>query len=61
NRAARFVELAGPGEIVVGEDVFLSLPGSEKARWQETTEEIRGSGKKMLVYRLIYGRENNAK
>lgn len=61
NRAARFVELAGPGEIVVGEDVFLSLPSSEKARWQETTEEIRGSGKKMLVYRLIYGRENNAK
>ncbi|MFW5996113.1 MAG: CHASE2 domain-containing protein [Halanaerobiaceae bacterium] len=55
NRAARFVDLAGPGEIVIGKSVYLALPESKRGGWRQFKEQIRGSERELVLYKYTYG------
>ncbi|MFP4017010.1 MAG: CHASE2 domain-containing protein, partial [Halanaerobiales bacterium] len=53
NKAARFVDIAGPGEIVIGLETYNAL--SEEKRnlnWNNEYVDIKGSARKIEIYRL---------
>lgn len=50
NKAARFVDIAKPGEIIVGLDTYKAI--KDKIKWKKDFIDIKGSNNKIEIYRL---------
>ena len=50
NKAARFVDIAKPGEIIIGVNTYFVL--KNQLKWQKDFIDIKGSSKKIEVYRF---------
>ncbi len=50
NKAARFVDIAKPGEIIIGLDTYFVL--KDQIKWQKDFINIKGSSKEIEVYRF---------
>lgn len=58
NKAFRFVEIAGPGEIIIGEETYRGLNSKlKKMNWREERVELKGSKQPSCLYRLSEGEE----
>lgn len=55
NLAARFVDIAAAGEIIIGQSSFQTLSSQEKDGFIQEEIKIRGLKKKAIVYKLLNG------
>lgn len=53
NKAFRFVELAAPGEVIIGENTFSGLPvRTREMDWEREKVTLKGSRQEIVIYRL---------
>ncbi|MFW6389965.1 MAG: adenylate/guanylate cyclase domain-containing protein [Halanaerobiales bacterium] len=53
NKAARFVEIAGPGEVIIGKSTYKSLSIDYKNRdWIKEMRKVRNINHETILYRL---------
>ncbi|MTI59155.1 MAG: adenylate/guanylate cyclase domain-containing protein [Firmicutes bacterium] len=55
NLAARFVDIAAAGEIIIGQNSFRTLNSQEKEGFIRNEMEIRGLKEKVIIYKLLNG------